>query len=96
MVSTSFLELVGVVGLAMAAPLFAVSMQRCRGSAFGSLFGQLSVVVVLAVAAALVDVAPASEAVHQSLSVVLVGAAAVVSVGAATRLVRLTSGRWSA
>jgi hypothetical protein len=95
MVSTSLLELVGVVGLAMAAPLFAVSTQRCSGSAFASVFGLLTATVVLGIAAVLVDLALVSEPVKQSLTVTIVGAAAVLSVGTATRLVRLTSGRWS-
>lgn len=96
MVKSSLLEVLGVVGLAMAVPLFAVSVQRCRGSAFGSVLGLLAAVVALGVGTALVDVVPMAETVHRLLKVSLVGAAAVLSVGTATRLVRLTSGRWSA
>lgn len=89
------LEGLGIVGLSMAASLFAVSVKRCRGSVFGSVLGLLCLVVLLGVGTALVDVVPMLDAAHGLAKVILVGAAAVVSVVCALRLVGMTTGRWS-
>ncbi|MFB6270089.1 MAG: hypothetical protein ABEH83_09105 [Halobacterium sp.] len=91
----SLLESLGIVGLSMAVPLFAVSVRRCRGSVFGSVVGLLGVVVALAVGTALVDTVPMLDAHRPLAKVTLVGAAAVVSAASAVRLVGMTTGRWS-
>lgn len=95
MVESTFLESLGVVGLSMAVPLFAVGVRRCRGSVFGSVLGLLGVVVALGVATAVLDVVPMAGADRALAKVVLVGAAAVVCVLAAVRLVGMATGRWS-
>lgn len=96
MLASSLLERLGVVGLSMAVPLFAVGIQRCRGSTFGSVLGLLGLVVALGVATTLVDAVPVGESRHQVLRLAIVGLAAVLSVGSALRLVRMTSDRWYA
>ena len=89
------LEHVALVGLSLPLPLFAVAVDKYRGSPFGCVLALLTAALGFGIVATMVDAFSLPGDGSRLVVLALVGGAAALSVAGATQLARMTTGRCS-